>query len=104
MSIYDTYASAKNKIKELNEVVRQLEPQILDEVSALSAPMKTDHGTFSKVTTVKWSYSDSIAGKEKELKGEISELKAREVEDGTASSMEVIGLRFRAIKGVGKEK
>lgn len=94
MNIYDEYAKAKLKIKLLQLKLKELEPEILEEIKDLSEPMRTNHGLFTRATREYWKYSKKLNEFEKEKKVEVEHEKEKERENGEAKKEEKTGLRF----------
>lgn len=94
MNIYEEYAKTKQAIKALELKLDELEPQILEEIKLLSAPMKTDFGTFTTKTRVIYKFSTELVEKEKQVKEEIKTLQQKEIETGKAEKEEKTGVMF----------
>ena len=94
MTIYQEYAKAKQAIKALTSKVKELEPQILEEIKDLSEPMRTDSGTFTTADRFSYKYSLELTTKEKEYKDEIKILQAKELECGKVEVSKATGVRF----------
>jgi hypothetical protein len=105
MTIYEEYAKAKEQVKLLTQRLKEIEPQIVEEIKNLSAPMKTDYGMFSKVQRVSWSYPTATLERSvavtkrieefsKPLLQEIDDMKKVDIETGKAVQTVDVGLRF----------
>lgn len=105
MSIYSDYAKTKQQIEVLNDKLKELQGQILTEVSKLSEPMRTSDGMFSKVVTNKTVYTskvdDLVKVKSKEVDlfkknafKEVIALQQKEEETGLAKKVEQVSLRY----------
>jgi len=100
MSIYEEYAKNKLEIKILTERLKEIEPEILKEITNLSSPMKTDLGTFSTVRTETYKLSEAALSIQSELKAKIKEVEKEDIESGKAEKIESVGLRFSITKVV----
>lgn len=109
MNIYTEYAKIRVQLSELQEKQKELEEKILGEVKNLTAPMKTEVGTFTTVMRKSFIYSDDVKTLEKqigdEIKGltapllqKVEEKKLEELKSGVAQVTETVGLRFIAPK------
>lgn len=108
MNIYEEYAKTKQQVALLQGKLKELEPQILEEIRGLSAPMKTGFGTFTTVTRVSWRFSQEFSEAEDTLKKkmepyikeieaigkEIEEAKKADIEAGKAEKEESVSIRF----------
>jgi gas vesicle protein len=101
MNIYEEYSKLKIQIKVAQDKLKELEPQILDEIKSLSEPMKTEMGTFTKVVRESWKFTEFVSQIEEQVKPKIDALmksveNAKELEkkNGKATKIEIIGLRF----------
>lgn len=101
MNKYDRYATLRAQQKQLQTEIDALDAEILEEISSLSAPMKTNRGTFTTATRVSWKYSENVAivkkaveSKIKEVQSPLDSLMKQEQEDGVAEKIEKTSLRF----------
>ncbi len=105
MTIYSEYAKTKTQIQVLNDRLKELSGQILEEVKGLSEPMRTEDGMFSKVITNKTVYSEKVDELAKEKTKEVSKFKKQAFEEvlslqkeeennGIAKRVEEVSLRF----------
>ncbi len=109
MNIYNDYAKTKQQLQVLNDKLKELSDQILEEVKGLSEPMRTADGMFSKVVTNRTVYSEKVDELSKEKTKEVSkfkktvfeaveQLKKEEEENGVAKKVEELSLRFTPAK------
>lgn len=105
MNIYEEYAKNKLIVKQAQEKLKELEPKILEEIKYLSAPMKNDYGTYSKITRESWKYTKDVEIREEAAKSKVEEImktveQAKEAErlTGKAQKTETVGLRFSEVK------
>lgn len=105
MNTYQEYAQINEQIRQLTIRLGELKPQLLAEMADLVAPLKTKWGTFSKVKSIKWEFSEAVTAKEAETKEKIKELSApllaeveavkkAEIESGEATQQTSQTLRF----------
>ena len=94
MDIYKKYSSIKSKISTLNAELKELEPQIFEEIKDLTSPMKTDDGTFTTATTKRWKYSQELTTFDKLMREVVKEKQIKEIEEGKAKYEENQSLRF----------
>ena len=93
-NIYEEYAKYKTQIDLLNSKLKEIEPLILKEIEGLSAPMKTEHGTFTTSTRTYWKLSEDAQAKQKEYKEKIKEVEAEDIKNGNAEMTQSTGVRF----------
>jgi len=108
MNIYERFATIKAQIKELEQEQRAVEVLIVEEIKGLSAPMKTEYGTFTKVVKSSYKYSSAVTDLVDEIKKKIAPLQdkinkaqekimlaqKKEQENGIAEKEDKIFLRF----------
>ena len=101
MNFYEEYAKLKIQVKVAQDRMKEIEPVILEEIKNLSAPMKNEFGTYTKVVRETWKYTEFVSQMEEQVKPKIEALlksvetvKEHERNTGKAEKKEVIGLRF----------
>lgn len=103
MTPYDEYKKLKEQKEVLEARLKEVEQSILDEIKNLSKPFKTDYGTFTKVTSTKYQYTEAVKGwklseevakKVEEEQNQLKALKLKEERDGIATKVETLSLRF----------
>ncbi len=84
MKILETYALLKAKIKQLEDEVKLLSPEIQKEVEENGKPIKEAYGTFSMITSSikSYTYSETV----KDAENTVETMKAVEVANGTAQA------------------
>lgn len=114
MSRIQTYVQNLEMINRLTEENKKLQQEMLEEELKEGKPVKTDYGTFSKVTRKSYKFSDVIntwqlprdlQEKKSQLDTEIEienkkleDLKSKEIETGVAQVTEINSVRFTPVK------
>lgn len=89
------YAEYKNQIKELEEKVKELQPQVMGMMQlADTERVETEVGTFSLSLRKTWKYTDEVESLKEQLDG----AKATEEATGAATYTEKPSLMFTATK------
>jgi hypothetical protein len=89
MTKYQEYALLKAEIKEREAKAKQLEIELITELSDMDGnKLKTDFATFSLMSKKKFEYSLSLQEKESIAKEQIKLLKHKEEFDGTAKCLQ----------------
>ena len=100
MSLLEQYAQLKKQSKQITKQLKELEPQVLDQIMALDGEkLEAEYGTYSVISKKVWKYSDELVQKEADVK-EMLKLKKREEELKGTATLEAIrsSLRFQASK------
>ena len=95
--LFEQYRDAKTKIAELEVLVSELAPQIVQEMQQVGIDkikLEDGSGAFSMNSRKTWKYSKKVTETEESLK----QLKIQEQSDGTAKATETKILVFNAPK------
>jgi len=93
------YAQLKRQMAELEDELRELQPQIAEAVKKQpDAKLKTDYGLFSIQRRAKWTYSEVVQQIEEQLKVK----QQAEQKDGTAQAEYAEFVMFKSAAGVPK--
>ncbi len=97
---YKQYADLKIQIKELTNQLKEVESEIIDEVTeAEGNKLETKYATFSMMYRPKWKYTDELKEKENLVKEKIKIMKKEEETNGKAEKVSDGGfLRCQLIK------
>lgn len=89
MTKYQQYAKLKAEIKEREAQAKQLEIDLINELSDMEGnKLQTDFATFSLIGKKKFEYSPELQEKESIAKEQIKLLKHKEEFDGTAKCLQ----------------
>lgn len=89
MTKYQEYATLKAEIKEREAKAKQLEIELINELSDMEGnKLQTDYATFSLMSKRKFEYSKELQDKESLAKEQIKLLKHKEEIDGTAKCLQ----------------
>ena len=95
-NVLQDYALLEEEIGILEERRDALKPKILTLLEKDGTDtLREDYGTFSIVYRKKWTYSSSLAEKEKQYNAIIKADKKEEEENGEAKAEEMKGLSYR---------
>lgn len=94
MNRWDTYAKLRAVIKKAELKMKELEPELLEELKETEGTYKTAFGTFTTCTRKKWSYTDVYYEAEKAEKGKLKAMQQLQQKHKLATCEEITGLRF----------
>jgi hypothetical protein len=84
-TMYQDYAKLKAKIKELEGKAKQLEIDLINDLSDMQGnKLETAFATFSLYSKPKWKYSDELNITEEQIKAKLKAMKKAEEGNGTA--------------------
>jgi len=88
MNKHQEYAQLKEKIKELTAKTKQLEIDLINELTEVDGnKLETKYATFSLYYRPKWKYSDTLIQKEQIMRDQVKLLKKKEELEGVAEKI-----------------
>lgn len=91
MNAYQQMAKGKLLVKQGTELIKDAQPKVTGFVQqSKDGQVENDFGRFQLVTQPKYEYSKTV----KELETKLKDLKAQEVENGTATPIPSTILRY----------